>query len=125
MGLTANELSASKRTGGSNPLASAIQLNTSARSSTDRASDYGSEGWEFESLRARPAQRYFPSLLERLCWFLRIGRLPHARLCDLTQLTLHYCSTVHVVLATGVPLRCRSFRRVRSESATSQVEDRR
>ena len=23
-----------------------------ARSSTDRASDYGSEGWEFESLRA-------------------------------------------------------------------------
>jgi hypothetical protein len=24
-----------------------------ARSSTDRASDYGSEGWEFESLRAR------------------------------------------------------------------------
>src|SRR5215510_12824901 len=28
-----------------------------ARSSTDRASDYGSEGWGFESLRARPAQR--------------------------------------------------------------------
>ncbi len=26
---------------------------TSARSSTDRASDYGSEGWGFESLRAR------------------------------------------------------------------------
>ena len=26
----------------------------SARSSTDRASDYGSEGWGFESLRARP-----------------------------------------------------------------------
>jgi hypothetical protein len=26
---------------------------TGARSSTDRASDYGSEGWEFESLRAR------------------------------------------------------------------------
>src|SRR6185312_2628521 len=26
---------------------------TSARSSMDRASDYGSEGWEFESLRAR------------------------------------------------------------------------
>jgi hypothetical protein len=24
-----------------------------ARSSTDRASDYGSEGWGFESLRAR------------------------------------------------------------------------
>src|ERR1700757_3212218 len=34
------------------------QLKTGARSSTDRASDYGSEGWEFESLRARflPAQ---------------------------------------------------------------------
>jgi hypothetical protein len=29
------------------------QLKTSARSSTDRASDYGSEGWGFESLRAR------------------------------------------------------------------------
>ena len=35
------------------------QLKTSARSSTDRASDYGSEGWGFESLRARhtPAGR--------------------------------------------------------------------
>src|ERR1700761_4040406 len=59
MGLTANELSPSKATGGSNPLASAVadlsaaQLNTGARSSTDRASDYGSEGWGFESLRAR------------------------------------------------------------------------
>jgi hypothetical protein len=59
MGLTANELSPSKATGGSNPLASAVadssatQLNTCARSSTDRASDYGSEGWGFESLRAR------------------------------------------------------------------------
>ena len=29
------------------------QLKTRARSSTDRASDYGSEGWGFESLRAR------------------------------------------------------------------------
>ncbi len=28
-------------------------MKTSARSSTDRASDYGSEGWGFESLRAR------------------------------------------------------------------------
>jgi hypothetical protein len=59
MGLTANELSPSKATGGSNPLASAVadssatQLKTCARSSTDRASDYGSEGWGFESLRAR------------------------------------------------------------------------
>jgi len=52
MGLTANELSLLKGTGGSNPLASATQLNTRARSSTDRASDYGSEGWGFESLRA-------------------------------------------------------------------------
>lgn len=64
MGLTANELSPFKGTGGSNPLASAgpfrgTQLKTSARSSTDRASDYGSEGWEFESLRARSAQRLF------------------------------------------------------------------
>ena len=33
------------------------QPKTSARSSTDRASDYGSEGWGFESLRARPGQR--------------------------------------------------------------------
>ena len=59
MGLTANELSPLKGTGGSNPLASAAadtsatQLKTCARSSTDRASDYGSEGWGFESLRAR------------------------------------------------------------------------
>src|SRR5271167_1519174 len=73
MGLTANELSPLQGTGGSNPLASATrgdrkrgeagrsgsphstrQLNIGARSSTDRASDYGSEGWGFESLRARP-----------------------------------------------------------------------
>ncbi len=32
---------------------------TSARSSTDRASDYGSEGWEFESLRARHTKTAF------------------------------------------------------------------
>ena len=32
---------------------SAWPSRASARSSTDRASDYGSEGWEFESLRAR------------------------------------------------------------------------
>jgi hypothetical protein len=30
---------------------------TSTRSSTDRASDYGSEGWEFESLRVRQFDR--------------------------------------------------------------------
>ncbi len=37
---------------------------SSARSSTDRASDYGSEGWEFESLRAHPSlirQSTFPT----------------------------------------------------------------
>ena len=61
MGLTANELSLLKGTGGSNPLASAglirqprITEYEGARSSTDRASDYGSEGWGFESLRAHP-----------------------------------------------------------------------
>src|ERR1700757_1597642 len=37
----------------SSRLRHARQLKTGARSSTDRASDYGSEGWEFESLRAR------------------------------------------------------------------------
>ena len=34
-------------------LDSAGMLERSAGSSMDRASDYGSEGWEFESLRAR------------------------------------------------------------------------
>ena len=62
MGLTANELSPSKATGGSNPLASAAAAPRTteyacARSSTDRASDYGSEGWGFESLRARSVGR--------------------------------------------------------------------
>src|SRR6185312_2879175 len=42
-------------------------LMTCARSSTDRASDYGSEGWEFESLRARAAQRCFPPSGRRRC----------------------------------------------------------
>ncbi len=31
-------------------------IRASSRSSTDRASDYGSEGWGFESLRLRPGQ---------------------------------------------------------------------
>jgi hypothetical protein len=35
----------------------AVSSKDCARSSTDRASDYGSEGWGFESLRARPAHR--------------------------------------------------------------------
>ncbi len=34
------------------PLEDRLQLNTRARSSTDRASDYGSEGCRFESCRA-------------------------------------------------------------------------
>ena len=46
-----------------------------ARSSTDRASDYGSEGWGFESLRARQykdsALAYF--LREKLIVFFDIG----------------------------------------------------
>src|ERR1700746_3845658 len=46
------------------------QLKTGARSSTDRASDYGSEGWEFESLRARNTE----------CWvLLRLGESAFAR----------------------------------------------
>ena len=32
---------------------------SSARGSTDRASDYGSEGWGFESLRAREPAKNF------------------------------------------------------------------
>ncbi|MEY3326446.1 MAG: hypothetical protein RL044_399 [Actinomycetota bacterium] len=32
---------------------------SSARGSTDRASDYGSEGWGFESLRARETREEF------------------------------------------------------------------
>ena len=31
----------------------AVTVRFGARSSMDRASDFGSEGWEFESLRAR------------------------------------------------------------------------
>ena len=33
-------------------------MGSCARSSTDRASDYGSEGWEFESLRARSPSEF-------------------------------------------------------------------
>src|SRR5882672_6616739 len=36
---------------------------TCARSSTDRASDYGSEGWGFESLRARTPETATTSAL--------------------------------------------------------------
>jgi hypothetical protein len=35
----------------------AVCCSVCARSSTDRASDYGSEGWGFESLRARQGHR--------------------------------------------------------------------
>src|SRR5215831_14136744 len=41
---------------------------TSARSSTDRASDYGSEGWGFESLRARPGQTLCQCQLATTLW---------------------------------------------------------
>jgi hypothetical protein len=37
-----------------------IQGSACARSSTDRASDYGSEGWGFESLRARQVKGLYP-----------------------------------------------------------------
>src|ERR1700722_6391903 len=40
----------------------AVCCSVCARSSTDRASDYGSEGWGFESLRARACQRPVPIL---------------------------------------------------------------
>jgi hypothetical protein len=36
---------------------------------TPSARAYGSEGWGFESLRARPGQRRFSSLWKGLCWF--------------------------------------------------------
>src|SRR5262249_38127893 len=45
----------------SRPVDSTVGFSTGARSSTDRASDYGSEGWGFESLRARSTR----SLLTR------------------------------------------------------------
>ena len=65
MGLTANELSSYR--GPEVQILSpppATQLNTCARSSTDRASDYGSEGWEFESLRARYKKVGLPALIQ-------------------------------------------------------------
>jgi hypothetical protein len=40
----------------------------SARSLMDRASDYGSEGWKFESSRARDGCGSNPQLYERLIW---------------------------------------------------------
>src|ERR1019366_8181302 len=39
------------------PCGAPYTARTCARSSTDRASDYGSEGWGFESLRARHTSR--------------------------------------------------------------------
>ena len=42
---------------GTSRVLDAVCCSVCARSSTDRASDYGSEGWGFESLRARPAHR--------------------------------------------------------------------
>ena len=43
---------------GGGPVSSSAALGPGARSSMDRASDYGSEGWGFESLRAHSTQRH-------------------------------------------------------------------
>jgi hypothetical protein len=52
---------------GTTKVLDAVSYIVCARSSTDRASDYGSEGWGFESLRARPAQRPVPILEPAFC----------------------------------------------------------
>ena len=46
-------------------LGSPLRGTTSARSSMDRASDYGSEGWGFDSLRARSFSAVRPAWLRR------------------------------------------------------------
>ena len=60
----------------------------SARSSMDRASDYGSEGWGFESLRARSGPPrcdppvgvlHFYQALFRECFFMLISRLSRSQ----------------------------------------------
>src|SRR5439155_3801516 len=56
---TAGEVSRPCRTAGSGDPGRTL-TDSGARSSMDRASDYGSEGWGFESLRARPGQRPLP-----------------------------------------------------------------
>ena len=54
-----------------------LSLKSSARSSTDRASDYGSEGWGFESLRAHSFfSFYFPLFLPRPLLFALLGGNP-------------------------------------------------
>ena len=74
-------------------------LMTCARSSTDRASDYGSEGWGFESLRARH-QKPFPAFRG-------------ASVGSLTTLL----TTVVSPLAHGRwPLPCRAKRRIHARN---------
>ena len=46
-----------------------IHCRTASCLTTASARAYGSEGWGFESLRARSAQRRLPSLWRRRCWF--------------------------------------------------------
>ena len=46
---------------------SLVQHPVTERAWAPSARAYGSEGWGFESLRARPAQRPFPSLRKCLC----------------------------------------------------------
>ena len=50
----------------------------SARSSMDRASDYGSEGWGFDSLRARGSGESYQGYLG----FIAGRGLPGRRLAD-------------------------------------------
>src|SRR4051794_14609822 len=59
-------------TGGGGPVRSRASSGlwaraTGARSSTDRASDYGSEGWGFESLRARSLRQRPPGPDQQQC----------------------------------------------------------
>src|SRR3984957_18424202 len=56
----------------------AVCCSVCARSSTDRASDYGSEGWGFESLRARHVSAGQGHLLECERWPCCLwGRISH------------------------------------------------
>ena len=91
---------------------------TSARSSTDRASDYGSEGWGFESLRARH------SLPRSRRWLLRVrlvvfviwphfGRISHpGRVIEARSVAVHLAGVEMPVQVqrgrdAGVPHRAR------------------
>jgi hypothetical protein len=52
----------------------AVCCSVCARSSTDRASDYGSEGWGFESLRARRSEGGYRLVTPLLCAYTATGR---------------------------------------------------